>query len=58
MKWEITTKNKKHIVENNSSKQALEIVKETDFSEVLSVKLLPATTMGKIRQTWRTWFGK
>lgn len=58
MKWEIITINNKHVVENNSSKIALDKVKEIDNSTVVSVKLLPATTMGKLRRTWRSWFGK
>lgn len=58
MKWEIVTKNKKYIIENNSSKTAVGIVKETDKSDIVSVKLVPATTIGKIKRTWRSWFGK
>lgn len=58
MKWEIVTKNKKYIIENNSSKTAVDIVKETDKSDIVSVKLVPATTIGKIKRTWRSWFGK
>ena len=58
MKWEVVTSNKKHIVQANSSSIAVEQVKQKDQGEIKSVKLAPKDLKGKLRKTWRSWFGK
>lgn len=58
MKWEVITERKRHVVESNSSAGAVADVSQHDDSGVKSVKLLPKTMTGKIKRTWRNWFGK
>ena len=58
MKWEVTTTNKRHVIECNSSQAAILKVKETDNGLVIGCKLLPNTATGKIKRVWSKWFGK
>lgn len=53
MKWEIKTKTSKYVIESNSSKHAVDVVKQTDITEILSVKLLPSTIKGKIKKFFK-----
>ncbi len=58
MKWEVTTTKKRHVVECNSSQAAVLKVKETDNGMVIGCKVLPKTTVGKIKRIWSNWVGK
>jgi hypothetical protein len=53
MKWEVKTKLKTHYVENNSSKCAVDFVKEIDNSEIVSVTLVPKNLSGKVKRLFR-----
>jgi hypothetical protein len=52
MRWEVTTDNKRHVIVANSGSEAVLRVKSVDVSEIKSVKILPKTTMGKIKSLW------
>ena len=53
MKWEVKTKLKTHYVENNSSKCAVDRVKEIDNSEIVAVTLVPKNFSGKVKRLFR-----
>ena len=53
MKWEVKTKLKTHYVENNSSRCAVDFVKEIDSSEIVSVMLVPKNLSGKVKRLFR-----
>ena len=52
MRWEVTTDNERHVIVANSGSEAILRVKPVDASEIKSVKILPNTTMGKIKSLW------
>lgn len=52
MRWEVTTDNERHVIVANSGSEAVLRVKSVDVSEIKSVKILPKTTMGKIKSLW------
>lgn len=56
MKWEVKTKKKTHRVSTVSSREAVDRVRETDDSEIVSVKLLPKTISGKVNRFFKKIF--
>jgi acyl-coenzyme A synthetase/AMP-(fatty) acid ligase len=58
MKWEIITLKKVYKIKSNSSKDAVDQVRKTDNSDIISVKLLPNTISGKARRLIRNIFRK
>lgn len=58
MKWEVITLKKVYKIKSNSSKDAVDQVRKTDDSDIISVKLLPSTLSGKTRRLIRNIFGK
>lgn len=57
MKWEVKTKRQTHYIETVSSKEAVDRVRLTDDSELISVKLLPKTITGKVKRFFRKFRG-
>lgn len=56
MKWEVKTAKKTHTVKSNSSGDAVEHVRKTDNSEILSVKLIPKSLLGKTKKLFKQIF--
>lgn len=57
-KWLIKTEKKSHTVQNHSSQAAVDIVRQTDHSKIISVQLLPGTIAGKAKRLFRSVFKK
>jgi hypothetical protein len=57
MKWEVKTKRKTHHVETVSSREAVDHVRLTDDSDIISVKLLPKTATGKVKRFFKIFLG-
>lgn len=53
MKWEVKTKRQIHYIETVSSREAVDRVRLTDDSELISVKLLPKTITGKVKRFFK-----
>ncbi len=58
MKWEVKTSRKTYRIETNSSKDAVEQVKQIDNSEIVSVKLIPKSLGGKAKRLFKNIFNK
>lgn len=58
MKWQVKTQTRSYTVKTNSSKTAVEQVRETDQTEILLVQLLPSTVAGKVKRLIRKVFGQ
>lgn len=53
MRWEVTTEQGVHTVSAFSSNDAVAKVKKIDTSKVRGAKILPKTTMDKVKSFWR-----
>lgn len=58
MKWQVKTQAGSHTVKTNSSKTAVEKVRETDQTEIVLVRLLPSTFAGKAKRLMKQVFGR